>query len=331
MSTYDATEITPSDLEFFEGCPICGDSQCLDKGDVAGGMNFLWCLSCGLFFMNPRPTDTFLGRFYASEYWRVTDAETGVVSRILRQFERSAVFLRLLSKMNLTFLEGKILELGSGLGGVVWSMGSILGLSPHANEPDVEAKKILKLLDVNLVSNEEIESREFFESFSIVVLSHVLEHQTNPKRFLERAIRLVSPGGVLLIEVPNGAVVRDGGIQHPVVFSRQSLAALLDRIGFQYRLKTHAGRGKVALPPQYLVGVIHKVPLAKKKMRNRPRVSILLSRIGRTWLPTMRTMFLFSALDKILGSRRRVADEKTVRKLRVQLIEKLFAKVTPSA
>lgn len=106
----------------------------------------------------------------------MTDSETGVVSRILRQFERSAVFLRLLSEMNLTSLEGKILEIGSGMGGVVWSMASILGLSPHANEPDIEAKKFLKLLDVNLVSNEEIESGEFHESFSVVVLSHVLEH-----------------------------------------------------------------------------------------------------------------------------------------------------------
>lgn len=135
----------------------------------------------------------------------------------------------------------------------------------------------------------------------------------------------------MLIEVPNGAVVRDGGIQHPVVFSRQSLAALLDRIGFQYRLNTHAGRGKVALPPQYLVGVIHKVPLAIKKKQYRPRVSIHVSRIGRKWLPTIRNMVLISALDEMFGSRRREVDEKTVRKLRVKLIEKLFARLTPSA
>lgn len=300
----------------------------MDEGDVAGGMNFHWCLSCGLYFMNPRPTEPFLSRFYGSDYWKVTDSGTGVTARILRQFERSAVFLRVLSEMKLSNLEGKMLEIGSGMGGVVWSMANSLGLAPFANEPDAKAKEFLELLDINLVQNEEIESGQLDDSFSIVVLSHVLEHQTHPKPFLERAIRLLAPGGVLLIEVPNGSVVRDGGIQHPVVFSHHSLAALLDRFGFQYRLQTHAGRGRVALPPQYLVAVLQKVPSRSKPSRTHPRLSIQAARIGRSWSPWLRTSVLCLALDKLLGQGVRKSDERTVRKLRVKLLEKLFAQLS---
>lgn len=329
MSTQSTIKIGPSDLESFDECPNCCSSEIVDRGDVAGGRTYDWCLICGLNFMNPRPTRLFLSRFYSSEYWKLTNSEVGVVSRIIGQLERSAVFLRILSKLKLPSFEGKILEIGSGTGGVVWSMANALGLSPHANEPDAEAKKFLELLDIVAVLNEDIDSGELDGSYSVVVLSHVLEHQTHPRQFLERAIRLLTPGGVMVIEVPNGSVVGpDGGIEHPVVFSRHSLSYLLDQFGFSYQIKMHAGRGRAARPPQYLVGVVQKVPGRSLPFWTRPSLSIRLSRAGRLLSPWMRSSVLFSAVEKLLGRRVRTSDEKTVTRLRLSLIEKLFAKLT---
>lgn len=328
-SMYSDIEVAPEDLESFEQCPVCGSFRIVDKGDFAGGRNFNWCLNCSLYLMNPRPTESFLQRFYTSEYWRATNSQTRVVSRLLGQIERSAVFLRLLSKFGLTALEGKILEIGSGMGGVVWSMSNSLGLSPYANEPDGESQRYLALLGVNLLRDEEIDSGAFDEAFSIVVLSHVLEHQTFPKPFLERAIRLLSPGGVLLIEVPNGTVQHNGGIEHPLVFCRNSLRALLNQFGFQYRLTTHAGRGRSIRPPQYLVGVLRKFPSLAERSRSFPRLSILVSRIGRACSPAIRRSGFFLTIERWFGRKVRTSDEKTVRKLRESLIEKLFEKLSP--
>ncbi len=325
---YDDLQVTLEDLESVDECPVCGSFRFVDQGDVAGGRDFNWCLGCGLYFMNPRPTERFLNRFYGSEYWRATNSSTGALSRLLGQIERSSVFLRLLSKMNLTTLEGRILEIGSGMGGVVWSMSSALGLSPYANEPDRVSQRFLEFLDVKTVDDENLDSGSLDQAFSFVVLSHVLEHQTFPKQFLERAIRLLSPGGVLLIEVPNGTVDHNGGIEHPVVFSRNALRALLDQFGIQYRLTTHAGRGRSIRPPQYLVAVLQNYPFPARSSRSFPRLSVLASRVGRVCSPVIRRSGFFLNLEKLLGRKVRTSDEKTVARLRLNLIEKLFGKVT---
>lgn len=85
----------------------------------------------------------------------------------------------------------------------------------------------------------------------VCVMEHVLEHVADPQALLARLPRLLSPGGVLAITVPNdfsplqlcareaGVIDRDFWVappQHLNYFNAETLTALLTRMGFAVTL-----------------------------------------------------------------------------------------------
>lgn len=87
--------------------------------------------------------------------------------------------------------------------------------------------------------------------FDLVAMEHVLEHVLDPERLLQRLPRLIAPGGVCAITVPNdfsplqltaraaGDIDRDFWVappQHLNYFEAKSLTTLLDRLGFGTRI-----------------------------------------------------------------------------------------------
>ena len=85
----------------------------------------------------------------------------------------------------------------------------------------------------------------------VCVMEHVLEHVVDPQALLARLPRLLSPGGVLAITVPNdfsplqiaareaGVIDRDFWVappQHLNYFNAETLPALLTRMGFAVTL-----------------------------------------------------------------------------------------------
>jgi 2-polyprenyl-3-methyl-5-hydroxy-6-metoxy-1,4-benzoquinol methylase len=89
------------------------------------------------------------------------------------------------------------------------------------------------------------------EAVDVCVMEHVLEHVLDPEALLARLPRLLKPGGVAAITVPNdfsplqlaarqtGAVDRDFWLappQHLNYFNAQNLPRLLVRLGFEVRV-----------------------------------------------------------------------------------------------
>jgi len=93
-------------------------------------------------------------------------------------------------------------------------------------------------------------------SFDLVSMRHVLEHTRQPRVALAELRRVLSAGGLALIAVPDlhywkGSVQRrtyryfrpdDLGIQHDVYYTEDSLAALLEREGFEVLARSKAFR-----------------------------------------------------------------------------------------
>ena len=105
----------------------------------------------------------------------------------------------------------------------MWSLSYRFRAESYCVEPDEDMRNFSSLLGITPI---EISGGDEGE-FDLVILSHVLEHQNQPLLLLEKAIASLSPGGVLIIEVPNFEAGDDrGGIEHPMLFTRESLTRL---------------------------------------------------------------------------------------------------------
>jgi len=71
------------------------------------------------------------------------------------------------------------------------------------------------------------------QSFNLVVISHVLEHTSNPVTFIANCTRLLSPCGILFIEVPcNDYEHKESDEPHLLFFDKGPMQLLLTKTGF---------------------------------------------------------------------------------------------------
>lgn len=71
------------------------------------------------------------------------------------------------------------------------------------------------------------------QRFDVILLLDVLEHLTNPDAFLKEAIDLLSPGGTMLISVPN---IAHWSVRLPLLFGffKYTQRGILDKTHFQF-------------------------------------------------------------------------------------------------
>lgn len=100
-------------------------------------------------------------------------------------------------------------------------------------------------------------------SFDIVSLLGIIEHVTDPERLVTRARELLRPHGTLFIQTPDAGslparILRSywppyAPIEHVHLFSRRSIAILLQRLGFRIRFeRRHVKR----LSPAYVFSML---------------------------------------------------------------------------
>src|ERR1700737_1383843 len=113
-----------------------------------------------------------------------------------------------------TLRGSKLLEIGSGFGTnvAVWTLNYSIdgyGVEPSTQGFDGGHVASKRLLAANGIDQERIidavgEHLPFpDQSFDIVYSANVLEHTNEPDRVLAEAVRVLRPGGILHMEVPN--------------------------------------------------------------------------------------------------------------------------------
>ena len=231
--------------------------------------------------MNPPPTEKILARFYDGPYWNQTNGDRTKVYRLQKQFRRAIYFSNELERLGVG-KGGTLLEIGSGFGGVAWALGQLRSLKPFAIELDPAACLFQEALGVQVIDTANVGATGQGEAlFDVVLLSHVLEHVKDPHKLLAQAFSMVKPTGVVVVEVPHGHFVFDGGLAHPFVYTRRSLNQLMQRFSSNILFRVHGGVENVALPPKYLVALAR--PLGRRRdaiafFPLRPLVSIFLQR-----------------------------------------------------
>jgi 2-polyprenyl-3-methyl-5-hydroxy-6-metoxy-1,4-benzoquinol methylase len=198
-------------------------------------------------FLDPQPTEVELLHFYENSY-------NYDQARYKNAVRKELVWLDLLEK--LSGGTGNLLEVGCSYGYFLsaarergWSVTGVdLGgeATEHARAHlglPVLRGRIATLLDGNSLS------------FDAVAAWHVLEHDLQPREFLQIALRLLRPGGILALRVPNlgSTVARLAGPgwqwlsppEHVYMYTGETLSAFLEQCGFKIlEIKTARGNSR---------------------------------------------------------------------------------------
>jgi SAM-dependent methyltransferase len=230
-------------------CLLCGSRQwswLVEAPDPAIGGKGLWfgvvqCQECGLCFTNPRPDRNSIAQFYPSEGYSP--------HQLPRQKQRRPRWLerwRPADKGPQTLAwrgQGRLLDFGCGGGSFLQRMGGlgwqVTGLDMSATTVcRVRAELGLRVL-VGSLPHPELEP----ENFDVITMWQSLEHVHQPREVLQEAFRLLTPGGKLLVAVPNidSLAYRWFGPdwfgldlpRHLTHFTPMTLSLMLERAGFR--------------------------------------------------------------------------------------------------
>jgi SAM-dependent methyltransferase len=203
------------------------------------------CDSCTLARTDPQPTGEELSRYYPTGYHASTKRYRFGLDSTLALVLRSRV--RRIER--LTGGPGRVLDVGCGPGGLLKLMAR-RGWETRGTERSESAALQARTehgLDVRAEELEAIVAEG--ATFDAVVLWHVAEHLPDPAKTFGEIARLLRPGGVLMVGVPNfgSPESRIGGAgwfhldvpRHLFHFTKATLGRMLAEAGFVTREKTY--------------------------------------------------------------------------------------------
>lgn len=253
-----------------QNCPICDARPTRLVGKRGGASHRenlgvetgIWaCDECGLIFPDPMPVPVGgLGQHYgmeADEYFEAHDKSEKLNSAadLVRQAE------------DLLGRKGKLLDVGTGRGEVV-AAARAAGWAVEGVEPSATFADHTEKLTGAKIWRKPIEETEIADcEFDAVILEAVLEHLYNPDSVIDKISRVLKPGGLLYVDVPNeaGLFFRVGNLYqkvrgrdwcvnlsptfspfHIFGFSPRSLRRLLAKHGLEPKVwKVYAGTSMV--------------------------------------------------------------------------------------
>lgn len=222
--------------ELLHQCNLC-NSGILDVLDRE--CNIAQCLSCGYVFDNPRPSLEELITFYS---------QPGKYDSWLDEADaRNRLWKRRLKALRPTRKPGTLLDVGTGIGQFLWlardSYSAVEGTEVSTTAIAIAKQKYGLDLFQGTIENFAGEGR-FFDN---ITLFHVLEHVPDPRAVMRICHSLLSPGGIVVVAVPNDL---------------NSLRAQTRRLLVRLRLKDSKGRGSVGLARIRLDGSIDEIHLS---------------------------------------------------------------------
>lgn len=193
-----------------EACPLCLYGKvavkfsCTDHFISGEIFQIAQCPDCGFQFTQDYPDEKEIGRYYESEeYVSHSNTSKGFVNN-LYQLARKYMLRRkhAIVQQASGLKTGHLLDIGSGTGHFADTMKrsgwQVMGI--EINDKAREFSQSQFGLDVD--SPDQISSIEK-ESFDCITLWHVLEHFHEPFKYAADIHRLLKPGGVCLIALPN--------------------------------------------------------------------------------------------------------------------------------
>jgi len=264
-----AASVAPSpEWEAVDTCDLCGSQRrrAGERYQVGEVECILYdCGNCGLAYVSPRPTPESIGRFYDTGYEAmhgiyleppVSRVVTPMLRRLLRvrygpspagrrlvrlvvPWERK--WRRILREQHLQAIAGlgAVLDVGCGRGYWLATMRR-WGFECVGCEPDRAVAEAARAQGLNVHVGDLIQAAFPDGRFDVVRFSHVLEHVHSPLAVLTEVARILRPGGVVVVTVPNhvGLVANafretEDVPRHLFSFCPDTLARAMGAVGLQ--------------------------------------------------------------------------------------------------
>jgi SAM-dependent methyltransferase len=209
------------------------------------------CARCGVATTSPWPSDELLSEAYADWYRPTSGRFSGLGDKVIRR-TRSA----LADRLHRILPPGPVLDVGAGDGTLVEAFvrhgREAVGLEPYASGPHIR--------------NAEVEDVD--GTWSAVIFWHSLEHLRQPARALSHAATLLSPGGTLIVAVPNATSLQARAFgdrwlaldlpRHLVHLSPPALLAKIEALGLRVERVSYLRGGQVVFG--WVHGFVGKLP-----------------------------------------------------------------------
>lgn len=153
------------------------------------------------------------------------------------------IFLKRVNIISKLKKPGKVLEIGCSTG-IMLSLLQREKWQVKGVELSVKAAEIANKRGIQVLTQDFMKVK-ISEKFDVVILNHTLEHLENPAEVIKKVKNLLSPGGLIYIDVPNfgGLSAKLMGKNWPLLlpnehlwhFTEKSLKILLEKLGFKIK------------------------------------------------------------------------------------------------
>lgn len=211
------------------------------------------CNACGFIHVNPLPSQEELKAVYDSQFYANDKPDYLSKAEAEWEYHRDCVYAPRFEQFE-TLLgpssnPRKILDVGCS-GGFFLRAGKERGWETLGLEPSIQASQYCQEVSgINVLNTyfQDLDEATYAEAFDVIHLRFVIEHLPNPIEQCQKAYKLLKPGGLLCVEVPNdfnalqtlvqetqGAPSYWVAIPHHLnYFSFESLGDLYTKTGFE--------------------------------------------------------------------------------------------------
>lgn len=188
-----------SKVEIYPPCRMCGDSRykillCEKKAETKEKFSLIQCKKCTFISTYPILNEETLKSHYYPNYWESVRKNKSFFTKAFLSLRLSLILYELKQYVP---TRGRILDWGAGDGAWVRLL----------------RKNGFDAWGVDMFSNPEhsnfllkgsLHSVKFEDNyFDAITCLHVLEHLKNPINGITEALRILKPGGIMIVEVPN--------------------------------------------------------------------------------------------------------------------------------
>lgn len=218
----------------FISCHACGGRDCCpfirDPGHQV-----VQCTRCGLYYVNPVPTESALAQQVQGS---VAYTEDQLLKRVF--FRRRAE--ELFNRVEKLVPPGSLLDVGCAIGTEL-AVGRARGWKVTGIELSESSVRIAREAGFDVRSVPLVKNRFPDHSFDLITMNHVLEHVAHTPAFMREVRRILSDRGLLFISLPNvhawrfylqrGSYSWTFHGDHYIHFSVRTLPQLLKRYAFE--------------------------------------------------------------------------------------------------